>query len=574
MSRANLFKSSTFSIIIKAFFILVLLVFPNVTQASGSVTNQEGSISSTYLPIITTYIEQSWSMLGANPERTSWVPEEVPGQLKPLWYKQFEPYIPPKVQIITAYSTLYISTSNGLYALDAKTGAEKWVYPTELPLGHSPTVTNGVAYVGGFDRMLHAVNAYTGQRLWTYTAGAGFDTNPLVENGLVMLGNRDGYFYAIYSRGPQTGQLAWKFQTGGPIDFSAAYKDGVVYFASQDSYAYALQAQTGELVWKSERLPGSGFQAWWPVVYKDWVIFSGSNNYRDNVRPGPVSTITEMERDDLYPHHSQDPRGTLVGPLGAEPGDWVQNTPTINTSQSEVTQNGKTTPVSEYFEQKPYQRTYFVLNKYTGDEYTTDFDNDGKPEYAPVLWQGTHSGNRYPPVVGVDNVLYQSSNYMSDPWIAGGQISGWKIGTPYISVVSSDWNAVDEPLAYSAGGNLIYWNLCCDRESGAFNISKPNTIFSDRYQAGIRPPTDPSDRNREWKYFDYNLSQLIPGYNMYFSGVNNDIFSAFGGRNGVYGDDWYAKPTHSISRKSLYASWEQRNCFCSSSRPAHTTFDG
>ena len=91
-------------------------------------------------------------MLGANPERTSWVSDEVSGRLKPLWFRQFEPYIPPKVQIITAYSTLYISTSNGLYALDADTGAEKWVYPTELPLGHSPTVDNGVVYVGGFDR--------------------------------------------------------------------------------------------------------------------------------------------------------------------------------------------------------------------------------------------------------------------------------------------------------------------------------------------------------------------------------------------------------------------------------------
>ncbi len=179
-----------------------------------------------------------------------------------------------------------------------------------------------------------------------------------------------------------------------------------------------------------------------------------------------------MERDDIYPNHTLDPRGTLVGPLGSEPGDWAQNTPTINASQSEVTQNGSTIPITEYFEQKPWRRSYFVLNKITGDEYTTDFDGDGQPEYAPILWFGTHSGNRYPPVVGSDNILYQSNNYMSDPWIAGGQVTGWELGTPFLSVVSSDWSAVDEPMAYSAGGNLIYWNLCCDRESGAFDISQ------------------------------------------------------------------------------------------------------
>jgi hypothetical protein len=388
MGRSHLFKKSTFNVIIKAFFILFILVFPNVTLAYSFGTNQEeAGPSTTYLPI-TLNGEISWSMLGANPERTSWVPEEVPGQLKPLWYKQFEAYIPPYVQIITAYSTLYISTANGLYALDAETGTEKWVYPTELPLGHSPTVVEGVVYVGGLDKKLHAINAYTGQRLWTFSANAGFDTNPLVVNGLVMLGNRDGYFYAINSLGPQTGELAWKYQTGGPIDYSAAYKDGIVYFASQDSHAYALQAGTGSLVWKSEKLPGSGFQTWWPVIYKDWVIFSGSNNYRDGARPGPNSLITDMELLDLYPNYTLDPSGTLVGPLGAAPGEWVENTPTINASLPEVTSNGNTTPVTEYLEQKSWRRTYFVLNKNTGDEYTTDFDNDGKPEYAPILWLG------------------------------------------------------------------------------------------------------------------------------------------------------------------------------------------
>ena len=540
MGISHLFKYPIFNVIIKACIIVVTLISPSISLAYGIETNHAEFGLITYLPVISNSTfnysdENSWSMLGANIERTSWVPEEVSGQLKPQWYKQFEPYIPPYVQIITAYSTLYISTANGLYALDAGTGDEKWVYPTQLPLGHSPTVDNGVVYVGGFDKMLHAIDAYTGKRQWTFTAGAGFDTNPLVVGALVMLGNRDGYFYAINSLGPEIGQLAWKYKTEGPINYSAAYKDGIVYFASQDSYAYALQAQTGKLIWKSEKLPGSGFQTWWPVVYKDWVIFSGSVNYRDAARPGPDSLITSMELSDLYPNHSLDPRGTLVGLLGQQSGDWAQNSPTINTSLPEVTQNGSTIPITEYFEQKPWRRTYFVLNKNSGDEYTTDFDYDGQPEYAPILWLGTHSGNRYPPIVGLDNILYQSNDYMSDQWIAGGQISGWELGTPFISVVSSDWNAVDEPQAYSAGGNLIYWNLCCDRESGAFNISKPNTKYYDWYQAGKRPATDSYDNNREWKYFDYNLNQLIPGYSMYSNGGQNDIYLSFGGQNGEYG---------------------------------------
>src|SRR6188474_1899191 len=81
--------------------------------------------------------EASWPMAGANPERTSWTPEEVRGELQPLWFKPFEPYISQKVQIIAANNILYIATTRGLYALNAETGVQRWVYPTALPLGHS-----------------------------------------------------------------------------------------------------------------------------------------------------------------------------------------------------------------------------------------------------------------------------------------------------------------------------------------------------------------------------------------------------------------------------------------------------
>jgi len=226
-----------------------------------------------FLPLVRHRQSPTWSMVAANPERTSWTAEEVKGDLKPQWFKVFEPYIPQKVQIIAAYGMLYVSTSAGLYALDSESGAEKWVYATAMPLGHSPTIDSGVAYVGGFDRKLHAISAYTGQRIWTFQAGAGFDTNPLVVEGNVFAGNRDGFFYALEAK---SGELAWKFQTQGPIHFSAAYKDGIVYFASNDNYAYALNAQSGKLVWKSDKLLGAGFHSWWPVVYHDTVIFSGS----------------------------------------------------------------------------------------------------------------------------------------------------------------------------------------------------------------------------------------------------------------------------------------------------------
>jgi uncharacterized repeat protein (TIGR01451 family) len=461
--------------------------------------------------------EVSWPMAAANPERTSWTAEQVPsaaylaahrkefgnGVLYPQWYKPFEPYISHKVQIIAANDTLYISTAKGLYALNATDGSQKWVYPTELPLGHSPTISNGVAYVGGFDKKMYAIDAFTGSGLWTFEAGAGFETNPLVVNGKLYAGNRDGYFYALYVQGSNMGKLAWKYQTDGPILFSAAYKDGVVFFASNDSYAYALNAESGAFVWKS-KLPGAGFHSWWPVVYQNSVVFAGSSNYRDNVQPcsSPCVNIDQLDRE-VFPNGQTDPRGTPVGPRGSD--GWID--------ASRITQ---------YFEAKPWRRTFFVLNRANGQEVTYDFDGDEKKEYAPMLWLGTQSGNRYPPVVGSDGIIYQSNNFMSNEWINGGGVSGWKIGTPFISTPSAHWIAIDEPIAYSAGGNIIYWVYHDDLSAGAFDLSVPNTRFWDHGHPNI-------DSTREWNFWDYNLSTLLPGYGAASGGWE------FGGRNGVYG---------------------------------------
>ena len=511
----NLPQGSYLSLSLFIGFCSLILIFigiriaPEVGAAPIGLGEESGDV--VYLPIIQlSFPSDEWPMLAANPERTSFTTEEVWGNLQPVWYRPFEAYIPQKVQIIAANNTLYVATSHGLYALDPQTGGEKWVYATELPLGHSPTVYKGVVYVGGHDRKLHAINADTGYGIWTFEAKAGFETNPLVMNNLVYAGNRDGRFYAIQATGPEAGKLAWQYQTGSPILYSAAYKDGTVYFASSNGHAYALNAQTGTLVWKSDRLPGGGFYSWWPVVYEDRVIFSAANNYSTAVNWGG-SQLARLERDELYGSDGY-PRGELIGQLGAVPGKWASGTPTIAANR-----------ILDYFHEKPWRRTVFVLNRHTGAD----------AEVAPIMWTGTHSGTRYPPVVGSDGVLYQQNNYMADPTIAGGQATGWVPGLSNISVVSSDWAAVDEPHAYAVGGNVIYWNLCCDRQAGMFNIAMPNTVFAQKYNNGSLPPTGNMDKNRERTFIGYNLESQAPGYNVMFK--YNSFAGPHGSDNGVYG---------------------------------------
>lgn len=80
---------------------------------------------------------------------------------------------------------------------------------------------------------------------------------------------------------------------------------------------------------------------------------------------------------------------------------------------------------------------------------------------------------------------------------------------------------MDEPIAYSAGGNLIYWNHTLARSAGAFDITVPNTSFPDK------------DGTREWVYFDYNLSTILPdfpGEDWWYGGANG-VYSAHGDQN-------------------------------------------
>jgi outer membrane protein assembly factor BamB len=517
----------------------------NPEAQSSAVSEEQLSAAVTltwkiYLPSLTAKpavpeMTAGWPMAGANPQRTSWTSRQVPsaeymashrnqpgnGLLRPQWAKPIAAYIPQKVQVIAANDTLYISTSRGLYALDSATGATRWVFPTELPLGHSPTIDGDVAYVGGLDHRLYAIDAFNGTLLWLYDdAGAGFDTNPLVVNDVIYAGNRDGYMYAIYAdRHALRGQLAWRYKTGGPIHFSAAFDGTTIYFASDDSYAYALDAQTGNLVWKSPKLLGAGFHSWWPVVYDDVVIFAGSSLYRDNIRPGTSPLAQNIDNLDRQVLQGSDPNDSASAgkPLGQRGADgW------INTSQS-VSVAGGTANIGTYYESKPWRRTYFVVDKSTGQEISFDFDGDGTPNYAPILWFGPQSGNRYPPVVGSDSLLYQAAHVYYYPWIGRGMPVGWRYGTPYISTPSAQLMPIDEPIAYAAGGNIVYWIATGAQYAGAFDLAKTNTRFWDSGSAAM-------DQTREWLFWGEGLDDIFPDYDVANGG------GLFGGRNGTYGD--------------------------------------
>ncbi len=492
-----------------------------------------------------------WTMVAANPQRTSWTPEQVSGNLHVEAYRAIEPYIPQHVQIIAANNLLYLSTARGLYALYASdpdgNGALRpldlaWRFDTELPLGNSPTYDNGVVYVGGFDRKLYALNATTGALIWSFDgAKAGYDTNPVVADGKVMLGNRDGNFYAVNA---SNGTLAWSYATNGPINFSAAYKNGVVYFASMDNRAYALNASNGSLVWKSNVMGGDGFYSYWPVVYtnpedgQDYVIFVAASGYRAFSRPGVDSLPTDPNCSPsnyiyCYSEWVDEFNGNVTGNLGpivSVNQPWVQGNTVVDYSN-----------LLQYFEENPnntnpaphwhkaYRRFYYIYNtqpgaNQTAREWNMDSDGDGFREYAPIDPYLSNSGNPYPPVVvGNQNsstrLLYMGNHYESN---GTSRIMGWRFGTKYFTILPFMPGAGDEPNALSAGGNLIYRSICCDR---------------------VGDWADTTGGGNNGELYNYDLLSQAPNYNQmwwYPTGWSDmdGLYGNYGnvglGTNGVY----------------------------------------
>ena len=111
----------------------------------------------------------------------------------------------------------------------------------------SPSVVNGVVYIGSENHHFYAFNATTGVLLWSYTSGDIIDPSAAVVKGVVYIGSADNNMYALNA---STGTLIWSSTLGGRIvGSSPTVVNNIVYVGASDDKLYALYAPTGALLW-------------------------------------------------------------------------------------------------------------------------------------------------------------------------------------------------------------------------------------------------------------------------------------------------------------------------------------
>jgi len=155
---------------------------------------------------------------------------------------------------------------NSLYALDAKTGNQIWVY--HFPGEAMPTAAyeDGFLYIGTGDGRVYKLDAAIGKPEWIsdIVSFVSMSSPVLSEKYLFLGGTNPNFFYALDKK---TGKVAWKITVPklvatGMGDCTPAYADGLVVQEATirtgnplkpvANVLLALDADTGKIVWRKQ----------------------------------------------------------------------------------------------------------------------------------------------------------------------------------------------------------------------------------------------------------------------------------------------------------------------------------
>ncbi|HAK93914.1 MAG TPA: pyrrolo-quinoline quinone [Planctomycetes bacterium] len=119
-------------------------------------------------------------------------------------------------------------TPGGTGDITAK--AARWTYPLKEHCCGTPSISNGLVFIGDLGRLVHCVDAETGAPCWTHETRGEVWASTLVADGKVYVGTRRGEF-SIFAAEREKKVLA-TVMLDGPVCSSATAANGTVYVAT------------------------------------------------------------------------------------------------------------------------------------------------------------------------------------------------------------------------------------------------------------------------------------------------------------------------------------------------------
>ena len=188
-----------------------------------------------YIPLAGRYNTSTWSF---DPPYGLICVDESNGTL--VW--NFTTTSPVKYSPAVEDNTVYLTSGNTIFALNATSGALKWNITLEGTLA-SPAVHSGVIYVGSSINstagVVYSVST-NGTVLWNSTVSGPVQSGVVIANDTILFSTNsaNGTVYCYYLNGT----LAWKYTPtpSGYILATPVISDSTVLIASNSGYIYAI----------------------------------------------------------------------------------------------------------------------------------------------------------------------------------------------------------------------------------------------------------------------------------------------------------------------------------------------
>jgi len=169
--------------------------------------------------------------------------------------------------------TVYIaSLDHAVYALDRADGELKWKKDLGASLGGTPALLDGTLYVGTFGNQLFALDAATGKERWEkpFEAKNWIWGGPTSHEGMLYFTDLSGNVFAVDA---QFGAQKWMQTPGGKMRGSPAIVDDLLFIGDKDGNVFALHLTDGSQAWK-QTIKGELYASPVIVPEQNWVLIA------------------------------------------------------------------------------------------------------------------------------------------------------------------------------------------------------------------------------------------------------------------------------------------------------------
>lgn len=336
---------------------------------------------------------------------------------------------------IVVDGTMYTSGAWGaVYALDAKTGKERWAYKPKVDASYGrraccDVVNRGVAvweghvYVGTLDGYLTCLDTETGNVIWNTdtftdrTKAYTITSPPQVAGNIVMIGNSGGEYGVrgyVTAYDLKTGEQKWRFWIV-PGEPSKGYE--------HEEMEMAAKTWDPNSHWPT----GMGGTVWGESAYDRELnlLYIGTGNST----PYPIWFRSPAGGDNLFlssiiainPNN-----GKMVWYYQTTPGEIWDYTATQNIVLADLTINNQARKV---LMMAPKNGFYYVLDRATGELISAD-------KYTKVNWASHVDLKTGRPVLTEQGQWYDKEPKLVVPYLGGGHV----------------W----QPMSYNPNTGLVY----------------------------------------------------------------------------------------------------------------------